>query len=359
LNRLDRYILVRLAATTALVLLMLIVIYIIIDFSENSDDFTDRGAVLSEIWGDYYLNYIPEIVRLVMPAAVFVSCLLLMGRMTQRLEIIALKAAGVSLYRILLPFLGFSLVMAALVSYMDGYVVPSSNKARIDFERTYLMTRSDRVDRSKIFRQESENTILMVNYYSSNDSTAYRTQLMRFDGHRVNQIVESARMEWNESEGVWTMYTSVFRDFHETGFTERRVARMDTVLSILPRDLARTTSDVYQLTYPEIADYLRSLERVGASDIELPRVQFYGKLTYPLSIIIITVLGVAIAAVRRPGGTGVILGAGLGIMFFYLAFMKIIEPLGAAGSINPLHAALLPHVVFAVIALIALLRTPK
>jgi lipopolysaccharide export system permease protein len=338
---------------------MLIVIYVIIDFSENSDDFSDRGATLVEIWGDYYLNYIPEIVRLVMPAAVFVSCLLLMGRMTQRLEIIALKAAGVSLYRILIPFLGFSIAIAGVVSYMDGYVVPASNKSRIDFERKYLMSRSDRVDRSKFFRQESKNTILMVNYYSANDSTAYRTQLIRFDGHRVDQIVEAARMEWIDSIGVWTMYTSVFRDFNESGFEERRIARMDTVLSILPRDLARTTSDVYQLTYPEIIDYLQSLERIGASDLELPKVQFYGKVAYPLSIIIITILGVAIAAVRRPGGTGVILGAGLGIMFFYLAFMKIIEPLGAAGSINPLHAALLPHAVFASIAVIALLRTPK
>jgi lipopolysaccharide export system permease protein len=358
-NRLDRYILTRLAASTAMVLLMLIVIYIIIDFSENSDDFSDRGATLNEIWGDYYFNYIPEIIRLVMPAAVFVSCLLLMGRMTQRLEIIALKAAGVSLYRILLPFLGFSILMASLVSYMDGYVVPASNKARIDFERKYLMTRSDRVDRSKIFRQESDNTILMVNYYSASDTTAYRTQLIRFDGHRVDQTVESARMEWDDSQGFWTMYTSVFRDFHENGYSERRISRMDTVLSILPRDLARTTSDVYQLTYPEILDYLESLERIGASDIEQPRVQFYGKLAYPLSIIIITVLGVAIAAVRRPGGTGLILGAGLGIMFFYLAFMKIIEPLGAAGSIDPLYAALLPHAVFALVALIALIRTPK
>lgn len=359
MNKIDRFILSRLFSITSMVLLMLIVIYIIIDFSENSDDFTDRGAPLQAIWSDYYLNYIPEIIRLVMPAAVFTACLLLVSRMAQHVEIIALKAAGVSLYRFLLPFLIFSTVCAGVVSYMDGYVVPASNAQRIEFERTYLMVRSDRIDRSKIFRQESENTILVVNYYSPNDSTAYRVQLISFDGDRVVRTIDSGRMQWNNSQQLWQLNTNTIRDFTADGFTEHRPARIDTVLQILPRDLARTSSDVYQLTYPEIRDYIASLQRVGAADIELPMVQFYGKVTYPFSIIVITILGVAIASVRRKGGTGLVLGIGLGVSFAYLAFMKIIEPFGIAGTITPLQTALIPHIVFFTIAVVTLIRTPK
>lgn len=359
MNKIDRFILTRLFAITAMVLLMLIIIYIIIDFSENSDDFTDRGATLTEIWSDYYLRYIPEIIRLVTPAAVFVACLLLMGKMAQQLEIIALKAAGVSLYRILIPFLGFSFLCAGIISYMDAYVVPASNKHRIEFERTYLMVRSDRVDRNKIFRQESENTILVVNYYSPNDSTAYRTQLITFENDRVVQTIESGRMEWRDKGQQWAMFSSTIRDFHETGFNEQRVSYKDTTLQILPRDLARSTSDVYQLTYPEVREYLQALERIGASGLELPRVQFYGKIAYPFSIIVITILGVAIASVRRAGGTGLVLGIGLGVIFMYLALVKIIEPFGIAGTISPLQATLLPHALFFLIAIVTLIKTPK
>ena len=71
MKHLDWYIIRRLVSITTLVLVVLICIFVIIDFSENSDDFTDRGATMAEIWGDYYINYIPEMIRLVLPLAIF------------------------------------------------------------------------------------------------------------------------------------------------------------------------------------------------------------------------------------------------------------------------------------------------
>lgn len=359
MNRFDRLILTRLLAITSLVLVLLICVFIIFDFSENSDDFTDRGATMSMIWTEYYMNYIPEMIRLVLPIAVFVACLLLVGRMSQQVEIIALKAAGISLYRFMLPFLLFALVCAALVTYLDGYVVPLSNKDRIEFERTYLMTRSDRIDRNKIYRQESPNTLLSVNYYAPVERIGYRVQLYTFNDYRVISTLDAGRMEWNEESSKWELYNVIERIFSENGFERISTGRKDTLLTILPRDLARTSSDVYQLTYPEILDYISSLERISASEIELPKVQFYGKVLYSLSIIILTILGVSLASVKRPGGTGFILGAGLAITFMYLSLMKIIEPFGAVGSINPLLAAAIPHGLFFIIAVGILYKTPK
>lgn len=359
MNRIDRYIIKNMFFISFLVLVLLIIVFIIIDFSENVDDFTDRGAALSEIWGDYYLNYIPEIIRLVLPVSIFTACLLLTGKMSQRFEIIALKAAGVSLYRLLLPFLIFSTFCAAMISYMDGFIVPKSNKDRIEFERKYLMTRSDRIEGSRIYRQEARNTLMSVNYYAPEEQIGYRVQLYTFDGPRVVQTVDIGRMEYNEETSNWQLFNVRIREIDESGYKMRTEARMDTVFTILPRDLARTSSDVYQLTYPEVLDYIESLKRIGASDIELPKVQFYGKLFYPISIIIITILGVSIASVRRAGGMGYILGAGLFVSFLYISLIKIIEPFGAAGAIDPFWAALLPHAFFAVTAIAELLRTPK
>ena len=158
---------------------------------------------MAEIWGNYYLQYIPEIIRLVTPAAVFTATLLVLGKMAQQLEVTALKAAGVSLYRLSVPFLLFALAAASTLAWMDAKVVPDANKVRIEFERTYLMSRSDRIDRSRIFRQESENTILAVNYYLPSDSIAYRTQLISFEHGRVKQVIESGRMEWREDIPGW------------------------------------------------------------------------------------------------------------------------------------------------------------
>ncbi len=359
MNKMDRFIIMRMSTITLLVLFLLIAIFIIIDFSENSDDFTDRGATLGQIWNDYYLNYIPEIIRLVTPLAVFTACLLLTGRMAQRLELVALKAAGVSVYRILRPFLLYAVVCAGIVSYLDGYIVPKSNEARFDFERKYIMSSSDRVDRNKIYRQESPNTLLSVNYYAPTDQIGYRVTLYTFENNRVVSALDAGRMEWDPENRRWFLYNVTKRTLSEEGVSRFESSRMDTTLTILPRDLARTTSDVFQLTYPEIRDYIASLERIGASEIELPKVQYYGKLSYSFSIIVLTILGVSIASVKRSSGTGFILGVGLAVSFLYLAFMKLIEPFGIAGAIDPMWTALTPHLFFFVVSLIVLIRTPK
>ncbi|HMB98785.1 MAG TPA: LptF/LptG family permease, partial [Balneolaceae bacterium] len=174
MKKIDRYILFRLFTITLFVLLVLICIFILIDFSENSDDFADKGATMSQIWNQYYLNYIPEMMRLVSPVAVLVACLFLTGQMTERLEIVALKAAGVSLYRLIIPYIVFGVVIALSISYLDANVIPKANAERIDFEKTYLSKRGDRIDRGGLYRQESENTIFNVNFFDPGTNTAYR-----------------------------------------------------------------------------------------------------------------------------------------------------------------------------------------
>ncbi len=343
----------------SLVLVVLIFVFIIIDFSNNSDNFTDRGAELSEIWGDYYLNYIPEMIRLMLPMAVFIAVLLTAGQMAERLEITAIKAAGVSLYRFMLPFLLYAFVMTAFVSFLDAFVVPKSNAERIAFERQYLMTRSDRVERSRIYRQESPNTVLTVNYYDSVRDLAYQVKMYRFDGDQIEKMADIARMEWDHEKLRWKLTRGEYRFFNENGYHKISFTESDTTLNILPRDLARSASDIDLLTYPEIIDYINSLKRSGAAGIEAQQVQFYIKLFYPLGTLIITIIGIAIASERRRGGKGMILGTGVAISFLYVASMYIIEPFGAAGAIDPMLTAAIPHILFFLVSLILLYRTPK
>jgi lipopolysaccharide export system permease protein len=359
LKYIDLYIFRRLTIITLMVLALLIFIFIIIDFSENSDSFTDRGATMEEIWGDYYLHYIPEMIRLVTPLAVFVACLLLTGQMADRLEIIALKAAGLSLYRLSLPYLFFALICVGVVSYLDGFVVPKSTTQRIDFEREYLMKRSDRIDRNVVYRQETDSTLIVINYFDGRDMVGYRVNMYRLRDNRIVQTIEASRMNWDSDRQLWSIYNGEERNFHGLGYESVKITQRDTTLNLLPRDFARTTSDVYQLTYPEVLDYIESLRRSGAEGIAMPKVQFYTRLAYPVSILVITIIGIAVASERRKGGKGVYLGIGLVITILYLGFMKLLEPFGYSGTIDPVTTAILPHIFFGISGLIMLLKARK
>ncbi len=358
-TRIDRLILTRLASITGLVLFLLILIFIVIDFSENSDDFTDRGATFGQIWNDYYVPYIPEIIRLVSPVAVFTASLIIMGMMSQRLEWTALKASGVSLYRIQRPFFTFGVVIAIGVFLLDGFVIPPASAKRLKFEREFIMTRSDRVENSTIYRQESGDHILTINFYSPADSTAHRVFSYHFDGETIRESFEIQRMTFDGLTETWAMY-DVKRTRYDSIHVRRTVhARIDTSWAVFPRDLARTTTEIYQLTYPDAIEYIQTLQRVGVGGVQQPLVQFYGRLWYPVSIMIVTLLGVSIASFRFRGGSGMHLGIGLAISFLYLAMMKLIEPFGYAGTLDPITTTAFPHVFFLVTTLLVIWRTPK
>ena len=355
----DRYIFLRLVAITAFVLLMLIFIYIMIDFSENSDDFADQGAQMGEIFRNYYLNYIPEMTRLVLPVAVFVACLFLTGQLSDRLEITALKAAGVSLYRLIVPYIVFASVCAAGISLLDAYVIPRANADRIAFEERYLQSKNESIDRSDIYRQPSVDTKLQVNYFDKVQKIAYRIRLIQFEGQNIIKTTRANRMEWVDSTQSWRLENVTERTFSEIGYQEEDYIKKDTVINVYPRDLARSTSDIYQLTYEEARDYIASIERSGAGGIEIPQVQFYGRLAYPFSIIVVILVGFSFASVRRRGGKGAYLAAGLTISFLYLAFMKIAEPFGYYGTLPPELAATLPHIFFFLVGIGLLIEAKK
>ncbi|SMO50717.1 LptF/LptG family permease [Fodinibius sediminis] len=351
IKKIDRYIISRLFGITLFMLLMLIIIFIIFDFSENSEDFTDKGATFAEIFGVYYLNYIPEIIRLIIPVAVFIACLYLTGQMTERLEIIALKAAGVSLYRLLVPYLIFGFIITGITSYMDGFVIPDANKKRIAFESEYLQGKSEKVDGNQLFRQESDQTIFKIGFYNAEENIGHRIDATTFAGDSISQTMYIQRMIWSEEQQLWKLENIDKRIMTPRGYQHVYIDSMDTTLNIYPRDLARTTSDIYQLTYPKARDYIQSIERSGAGNVESPKVQLYGRYAYPFSVIVVIIVGFSLASVRRKGGKGFYIASGLGVSFLYLAMMKVIEPFGGTGDIPPIVAALIPHLFFLLLGL--------
>jgi len=359
IKKLDKYIILRLLSITLFVLGVLVFIFIVIHFSDHSEDFTDKGAKLAEIFGVYYLNYIPEIIRLVTPVAVFIACLYLTGQMAERLEITALKAAGISLYRLLAPYLVYGIFVMCVISYLDGFIVPNTNAKRFAFEEKYLKDQSTKLDNRRLYRQESSNTLLKINYFDATQGTAFRVKFIRFAGDSIEQTTTVQEMKWLEESDKWRLNNLDRRTFTAKGYTDVHIDSADTSLSILPTDLARTTSDVYQLTYPKAYNYIQSIQRSGAGSVESPKVQFYGRLVYPLSVLVVSIVGFALASVRRRGGKGFYLAAGLGISFFYLAVIKVIEPFGGEGVLSPAMAVSLPHIFFFAVGLVLLIKARK
>lgn len=356
---LDRYIFFRLLGITVFVLAALIFIFIIIHFSDHSQDFIENGATYSQIFSIYYLNYIPEIIRLVTPVAVFIACLYLTAQMADRLEIIALKAGGISLYRLFVPYLVFAVFAMLVISYLDGFIVPKTNAKKMAFADKYLRGNYTNTSRQQIFRQISPHTLFKIGYYNVSKKHGSRVRFYTFSGDSVRESTTAKTMKWLPDSKSWKLKDIDRHIFKPAGVEIVHIDSVDSSLNLLPRDLARKTSDISQLTYPQARHYIQSIKRSGAGSAAAPKVQFYGRLTYPLAIIVVSFIGFSLATVRRKGGKGFYIFLGLAISFIYLALMKIIQPFGSNGSLTPVEAALIPPVFFLLIGIGLLVATRK
>ena len=358
MNRFDVHIVFRLLRSSAALAGALIVFFIVLHYVEFIDDFLDRGATMREVFGVYYPNYIPEIVRLTAPLALFLACVHLTGHLSQTLQLSALQTSGVSLYRLLVPYLGAGLAVTACMFWFNGWIVPETNRTVLEFELRFLKDAPRVVETNNIHRQYSPGSYISLGYYDRRNETAHRISLQHFnDQNQLVRRIDGVRMRWVDSLSVWRIHRPVARTFAGGVETRQLLPRIDTTLTILPRDLARTERDVESMTIPAAAQYIRDIRRSGASGLERAQVGYYAKFAWPCVNLILVLIGMPLAATRRRGGQAMQMGLGLLVAFLYLTVQQIAEPLGYTGVLPPVAAVWLPHMLFFAGGAVLLMRT--
>jgi lipopolysaccharide export system permease protein len=356
----ERHIIKRLLKGFFVFIGALLVFFVVLHWVEYSDDFLDGGASAYEVFTTFYPSYVPEIVRLTSPLALFLSCIYVTGTLAQELQLIALQTTGVSLYRLMRPYVVVGLGVTLFMFGFNGWVVPRTNEVVVKYENEYLPHGNTTTSTSEIHRRNGPHTILSVGYYDRERKRAYDVSLQRFDGPtRLDARTDADRMEWVDSLRTWRLDDVVTRRFEADSIAQTKTTSLDTTLHVYPRDLARSQTDVAAMTLPAARNYLQALQRAGAGHLERPLVAYYNKFAYPFANLILVLLGVPLASVRRRGGQAVQFAIGLFLAFVYLSVQKLTEPFGYSGALPPSLTAWLPHLLFTVVALVVLWRTRK
>ncbi len=332
-----------------LLVLALVVFFILLHYIEYVDDFIDRQAPMREIYLIYYPNYIPEIVRLISPLALFLACLYVTARMAQSLQIVALLTSGVPARRLMSPYIVFAVAVTGFMTVFNGWVVPETNRTVLKYDELYLKEAPRLIDKSNIHRQSGPQSVVTAGYYDRQSKTAYRVVLQRFNtnGSLVERL-DAPRMQWQDS--LWHLPTGARRQFGERIEQRSEVVELDTFLNVLPRDIARMETDIESMTIPVAHGYVRALRRSGAANTGRPEVGYYAKFAYPLANLVVVLLAFPLVIKRRRKGQTLQIGCGLLLAFGYLSVQKLFEPFGYAGELGPVFTAVAPHVLFLLIA---------
>jgi lipopolysaccharide export system permease protein len=361
IRHIDRYIIRQFLNTAFFSLLSVTIVFVVIDAMEKLDDFIDQKATLAVI-AQYYLYFIPEIIKLITPVAVLLASLFVTARMSAQNEITAMKSGGLSLYRLMLPYLVVATIVSVVSIYFNGWIVPQANKTKFTIERVYLKKDVISGSGTNIYFQDGPGRLVSMAYYDEARRTASRISIQDFsDSNRtvLRSRVDALSISWDTTAQQWILRNGIRRTF-EGGqeVIERFVKQSAGRLSFRPDDLRKKQEKPDEMDYYTLKEFIDNQQR-GGQDVARWLVAFYSKISFPFASVIVVLFGVPFSAVKRRGGVGVQLGISLLICFIYLIVMKVSQVFGYNGDVDPLLTAWAANIIFAGGAFAVILRVRK
>jgi lipopolysaccharide export system permease protein len=344
----DRYATKQFVVTALFSLGAFVAIFLVIDLMENLDDFLDRSAPAGIIVM-YYVYFMPEIIKLMLPVSVLLSALFTTGRLSTYNELTALKSGGVSLYRFMAPFVIIALVVSGFAIYFNGWVVPYTNQKKFQIARVYFHKYIENSPRSNIFIQDSRTRILTIGIFDESRSTALRVSIQEFDPADISVMTaryDAFEMRWDPERRDWTLLKGTARSFSGTGEVESTFDRKAfTDMNFSPDDIRKKQQKPDEMNYSELGEFIDGQTRAG-QDVARWLVDYYGKIAFPFANLIVVLFGIPFSAIKRRSGLGVEFGIALAICFLYMIFLKVSQAFGYNGDLDPLLTAWLANLIF-------------
>ena len=360
LTIIDKYILKRYLGTFVVMLAMFIPIGIVIDVAEKVNKMLANKIPLVDI-AIYYFHFTVYFANLLFPIFLFLSVIWFTSKLANNTEIIAILSSGISFTRFLRPYIIGATIVSVAILLMGFFLVPRASQGFNDFRYTYLKGggKSAMRDDSDVYRQISENEFIYVGSFNQSSKTAFNFALEKFKKNgELDFKISASRLKFNPRDSSYTMYKYAKR---KVGLLNDKLTTADKRDTIFNFDLDDLTPTVYvaeTLSLGDLTDFIAKERSRGSANIDTYLVVLYKKYSIPVSAFILTIIAVAVSAMKRRGGMGVNLAIGIAIAFSYVFFDKIFGTLAEKSSIPPFVAVWLPNALFAILA-IYLLRNAK
>ena len=337
---------------------MVIVICLLVDLVEKIDEFIDKDPPLKEIIFEYYLNFIPYYGNLLTPICIYLGVIFFTSRMAQRTELVPMLSAGVGFYRLLAPYLLASLLLAGVSFVLKGYVIPNTTEIRIEFEYKYFKKKRI-VSNKNVHKKIAEDTYFYISYYNEKRKEGHTISLEKWeDGDIVNRTY-ARKMSWVDSTQSWRLDKVRIRNFVDRNKEELQYfSTLDTALLIGPNDIYVREQEAETRTNPELQKFIELEEMRGSDILADLYTEHYRRYSDPFAIIVLTIIGFAMASRKSRGGIAFQIGVGLMISFVFIAMIFAGKAL--TGNDWPAWLSVwLPNFIFLPISLFLLWLAPK
>ena len=365
---LDRYILKTFLVSLVICLVAMMSLALLLDLFFNVNKFLDMQAEAKQagFWtllagmGDYYFYKAFHYFQLLAAPAMLVSAAASMVRLNRNRELTGIKAAGVSLYRVLWPMILVGLALDGFYLANQELIIPN---VAVELSRDpddLEVRESFPVD----FVRDEHNNILYAPVY---DPKTHQMQAVRKefeDGRvvfpaRVRIFLRDSRYEalgtieaeqatWDEQGKRWILVNGLrLPPMKEATLLDHIPAGpegepcKDYYTNVGPRELRRhRTSDFYRyMSYSELKTLAEDPMRGNRRQLQ---VEMHRHVTGPLLNVLVLLLGLPFVAGRDDRNYFVSIGVAIAMFIGVFALTFATTAFGNAGHVSPLLAAWLP-----------------
>ncbi|MFN7920096.1 MAG: LptF/LptG family permease [Bryobacteraceae bacterium] len=345
----DTYVLTSFLFYFAVLLASFVMLAHVYIFFDLLSEIFSRAIPVREVL-TYHFFLTPQLIYVSAPMSVLVAVLVTFGVLSKNNEVTAMKACGVSLYRLSIPILIASGALSGGLFAFDHFYIPDCNRiqdgilAKIKGRpaQSYL-----RPDRNWTYGQGSR--IFFYKYFDVDRQVMVGPNVYELGTapFRLTRHIQAESARWEPSVNGWIFQNGWVRDVN--GVESKSAPYQATTFPEIKEDpgwFRREIRQEKQLNFIDLDRYIMGLQQSGFDTVRL-RVQFHKKFAVPLFGAVIALLAVPFAFLTGSRGAMAGIGVSFGIAIAYWAIGKLFEEIGNVNQLPAAMAAWAPVAVFA------------
>ena len=353
---LDRYIMRKYIVLFGMIFGGLLAVVLVITFFERINTLYDHHKPASMLLQFIWFT-IPDYTNYILPVAALTAMLLTLGLLTKFNEITAMKACGISLYRVVAPVVLLAILVSLFSFYLQEKVLPVSNKKanRVWDAINDLPPRSyNPLDRTWLVNRAKDRFFHYL-YFDPTQSAFRQLTILDIDP-RAWRLTRRFYAQKAVLDGQsLTLTDGWLRAFSEdVPVPFEHFERMSLSLAENRDFFLKEWKEPSQMNLGELRSYIREVKELGFDTVRF-QVDWHGKLALPLVALIMTLIGIPFAFSMGKRGTLVGIAIGLAIAMLYWGAIGFFRGLGYTGSLSPFLAVWTPNIIFGLAGLFGLL----
>jgi lipopolysaccharide export system permease protein len=318
---------------------------------DRLDDFVDAGLGMNVI-ASYYGHKLPLIISQILPAVFFLSFVVQLGLMARNRELLALRAGGCSLGRLVRFFFVYAVILSLVQLAFSQFVGAwGENEARRIWKEDVRNKQLDEMVMKDIWFRNAEFIVhsaeIAPGKMTASDVTVYEFDL---DSRRLVRVLNSQRVKIEEFG--WRVFYPIILDTRDFSSQTARSMLLPVMQDVNALAAIKESSGRAKLPLLELGKAIRDLEAAG-SNVERLRTIWHGKIAYAFTMACMALVALAINSYTE----NIYVGVGLGLVLIFAQYGVYVVGISAGqqGVVPPLVGAWFGNFVFALAACLRLL----